>query len=111
MINKRDRQNEHQACDKIGYNSYWISSTKDRKSTRLNSSHVAISYAVFCLKKKKKTKASSLRLYSAFVQLAVTQNAEESHYTKAQDETNAVSSAVLAATTTYVVDKAHDPHG
>src|SRR5439155_26585956 len=27
----------------------------DRKSTRLNSSHVAISYAVFCLKKKKAT--------------------------------------------------------
>src|SRR5690625_6556804 len=26
---------------------------KDRKSTRLNSSHVAISYAVFCLKKKR----------------------------------------------------------
>src|SRR5690625_1776006 len=29
----------------------------DRKSTRLNSSHVAISYAVFCLKKKKKPRA------------------------------------------------------
>src|SRR5215475_3048093 len=29
---------------------------KDRKSTRLNSSHVKNSYAVFCLKKKKKTK-------------------------------------------------------
>src|SRR5690625_2185483 len=28
----------------------WV--TEDRKSTRLNSSHVAISYAVFCLKKK-----------------------------------------------------------
>src|SRR5207249_11030841 len=28
----------------------------DRKSTRLNSSHVSISYAVFCLKKKKNTK-------------------------------------------------------
>src|SRR5690606_28222297 len=28
----------------------------DRKSTRLNSSHVKISYAVFCLKKKKKSK-------------------------------------------------------
>src|SRR5439155_1953738 len=28
-------------------------SSRDRKSTRLNSSHVAISYAVFCLKKKK----------------------------------------------------------
>src|SRR5437660_3056048 len=31
-------------------------SGEDRKSTRLNSSHVAISYAVFCLKKKKKKK-------------------------------------------------------
>src|SRR3712207_8202615 len=30
------------------------SSGKDRKSTRLNSSHANISYAVFCLKKKKK---------------------------------------------------------
>src|SRR5690606_41680270 len=30
-------------------------STVDRKSTRLNSSHVKISYAVFCLKKKKST--------------------------------------------------------
>src|SRR5690349_22461461 len=29
---------------------------EDRKSTRLNSSHVEISYAVFCLKKKKKKK-------------------------------------------------------
>src|SRR5207249_10027435 len=29
---------------------------EDRKSTRLNSSHVSISYAVFCLKKKKKKK-------------------------------------------------------
>src|SRR5699024_11467515 len=34
----------------------WIiqSSVRDRKSTRLNSSHVSISYAVFCLKKKTK---------------------------------------------------------
>src|SRR5207249_10470656 len=30
----------------------------DRKSTRLNSSHVSISYAVFCLKKKKKWRKS-----------------------------------------------------
>src|SRR5690242_15605365 len=30
----------------------------DRKSTRLNSSHMSISYAVFCLKKKNSTKAS-----------------------------------------------------
>src|SRR5690349_24160174 len=31
-----------------------VLSLQDRKSTRLNSSHVEISYAVFCLKKKKK---------------------------------------------------------
>src|SRR5438045_8233026 len=31
---------------------------RDRKSTRLNSSHLGISYAVFCLKKKKKIEAS-----------------------------------------------------
>src|SRR5256885_8805500 len=31
------------------------SGQRDRKSTRLNSSHLVISYAVFCLKKKKKT--------------------------------------------------------
>src|SRR5690242_21514638 len=30
--------------------------SRDRKSTRLNSSHMSISYAVFCLKKKKKKK-------------------------------------------------------
>src|SRR5256886_8140612 len=33
----------------------------DRKSTRLNSSHSQISYAVFCLKKKKKYRTSSLK--------------------------------------------------
>src|SRR5437660_7290392 len=34
---------------------------RDRKSTRLNSSHVAISYAVFCLKKKKKPQIKASR--------------------------------------------------
>src|SRR5439155_6532786 len=39
------------------------SSPTDRKSTRLNSSHVAISYAVFCLKKKsKRVSRRSLRI-------------------------------------------------
>src|SRR5690625_6513881 len=37
-----------QACDRVV-----VGDVEDRKSTRLNSSHVAISYAVFCLKKKK----------------------------------------------------------
>src|SRR5688572_32231133 len=34
---------------------------RDRKSTRLNSSHSQISYAVFCLKKKKKNKKTTKR--------------------------------------------------
>src|SRR5699024_11731122 len=33
--------------------------SEDRKSTRLNSSHVSISYAVFCLKKKKKNRSTA----------------------------------------------------
>src|SRR2546426_1787184 len=32
---------------------HWAINERDRKSTRLNSSHLVISYAVFCLKKKK----------------------------------------------------------
>src|SRR5690606_36681745 len=36
---------------------------RDRKSTRLNSSHVKISYAVFCLKKKKKNSIDYINLY------------------------------------------------
>src|SRR5699024_12526271 len=41
--------------DKLYHNfvSRILKNLKDRKSTRLNSSHVSISYAVFCLKKKK----------------------------------------------------------
>src|SRR2546426_4963945 len=35
----------------------------DRKSTRLNSSHLVISYAVFCLKKKKKKKVQLIKQY------------------------------------------------
>src|SRR5690554_1735391 len=45
VINKQD-------C----FDKEWLLSQGDRKSTRLNSSHVRISYAVFCLKKKKKIK-------------------------------------------------------
>src|SRR5256886_8227644 len=37
-----------------------VTRRRDRKSTRLNSSHSQISYAVFCLKKKKKYHPSSL---------------------------------------------------
>src|SRR3712207_6916656 len=37
---------------------------QDRKSTRLNSSHANISYAVFCLKKKKKTSTLEHRIHA-----------------------------------------------
>src|SRR5437868_12998428 len=39
-------------------------SARDRKSTRLNSSHVSISYAVFCLKKKKKKFTNCINVLS-----------------------------------------------
>src|SRR5690349_22908051 len=42
------------------YHTWWFT---DRKSTRLNSSHVEISYAVFCLKKKKKKKKENNIIY------------------------------------------------
>src|SRR2546422_7205958 len=45
-----DSSGEHSSNAKVFANFLWI----DRKSTRLNSSHGYISYAVFCLKKKKK---------------------------------------------------------
>src|SRR2546427_5498741 len=42
-------------CDASGTRRANLQARRDRKSTRLNSSHSQISYAVFCLKKKKKT--------------------------------------------------------
>src|SRR5438874_7057618 len=45
-----------------------LAELEDRKSTRLNSSHVEISYAVFCLKKKKKkikSKQAKITLYKS----------------------------------------------
>src|SRR5690625_6747839 len=47
-----------QSCtaEPVTINGSKITQSRDRKSTRLNSSHVAISYAVFCLKKKKKAR-------------------------------------------------------
>src|SRR3989442_8609364 len=41
----------------------------DRKSTRLNSSHVRISYAVFCLKKKKKNEDGFTNIYHHILSL------------------------------------------
>src|SRR5690625_6721514 len=41
-----------------------VADQTDRKSTRLNSSHVAISYAVFCLKKKRTRCIRALHVYA-----------------------------------------------
>src|SRR2546426_5905861 len=41
---------------------------EDRKSTRLNSSHLVISYAVFCLKKKKKKQGTSSKHNSPIIE-------------------------------------------
>src|SRR5690625_5937469 len=50
-------------------------SNKDRKSTRLNSSHVAISYAVFCLKKKKIIRPLTSFLYGGkFCEIHITKD-------------------------------------
>src|SRR5437763_6298502 len=42
----------------------WTRPVRDRKSTRLNSSHRCISYAVFCLKKKKKKNQRLLDIHT-----------------------------------------------
>src|SRR3712207_7383104 len=52
---ERFQDKVHEKISKVSSDNEKIEGTsKDRKSTRLNSSHANISYAVFCLKKKKK---------------------------------------------------------
>src|SRR5436309_7165481 len=48
--------------------------TRDRKSTRLNSSHVKISYAVFCLKKKKKKTEHKIKKQTKIARTATCSN-------------------------------------
>src|SRR5690606_40694326 len=50
LESKLDQSHPHEKCSQDSISGH---SQTDRKSTRLNSSHVKISYAVFCLKKKK----------------------------------------------------------
>src|SRR5690554_2508814 len=55
-VQSSQRFNVHSSCQLQHLFLCCNSLREDRKSTRLNSSHVRISYAVFCLKKKKKKK-------------------------------------------------------
>src|SRR5699024_12792254 len=49
----RNRRRVRVCLRALRYGALVLRKQRDRKSTRLNSSHVSISYAVFCLKKKK----------------------------------------------------------
>src|SRR6266446_9003336 len=60
----------HRAGDAAQHDVDLVALDEDRKSTRLNSSHLVISYAVFCLKKKKKKNSK-----------------HESYHTKAENKT------------------------
>src|SRR5260221_6074650 len=51
----------------------------DRKSTRLNSSHTVISYAVFCLKKKKKRKQSKRRIATSTIEVSYKASIAQRH--------------------------------
>src|SRR5207249_11099200 len=55
----RDRRGNGEGTHRPGNESARSRLFRDRKSTRLNSSHVSISYAVFCLKKKKQSNSTS----------------------------------------------------
>src|SRR3712207_8742715 len=59
----RDRRRRDHRRDGRGADGARALPQQDRKSTRLNSSHAKISYAVFCLKKKKQTYTILLRSY------------------------------------------------
>src|SRR5947208_7241684 len=61
------------------------SATEDRKSTRLNSSHQIISYAVFCLKKKKKkNKAVNKKKIFSAVSASYTITIADNHDTRSE---------------------------
>src|SRR5690349_24241132 len=53
ICGQRELGDHEQPAARVGQRQIHASGLVDRKSTRLNSSHVEISYAVFCLKKKK----------------------------------------------------------
>src|SRR5258708_21854126 len=73
QVKARARQLEHLPVERTD-----LLERKDRKSTRLNSSHQIISYAVFCLKKKNTHSSMSVRDSALFV-LPTTRNSRNPH--------------------------------
>src|SRR5690349_22257214 len=70
-------------------------SSGDRKSTRLNSSHVEISYAVFCLKKKKKKKKKLQKSKKKKDSYSTLNKLSSRNFTSAHVLTRAVSKRVI----------------
>src|SRR5256885_3455399 len=68
---------------------------RDRKSTRLNSSHLVISYAVFCLKKKK----TEFALMSSFKRIGILTAADSPRSFRARPKTAADASTHHTTTT------------
>src|SRR5436309_7959745 len=64
-VRQKLTQRAFATIDTIGHALELIAELLDRKSTRLNSSHVKISYAVFCLKKKKQKEDVLVYEYNA----------------------------------------------
>src|SRR5256885_7794417 len=58
-------------CPSCAASCSWPARKADRKSTRLNSSHLVISYAVFCLKKKKNMKNQRTKLYLQYTNISI----------------------------------------
>src|SRR2546426_3720571 len=61
----------HPMFGTLEFRMFDVSTRVDRKSTRLNSSHLVISYAVFCLKKKNKKKQESTGGLPSLLQLSL----------------------------------------
>src|SRR5437899_10204607 len=61
---------------RCGARGYGTPPGRDRKSTRLNSSHLGISYAVFCLKKKKKKRKHKTTIHNNTIKLKTTHQPE-----------------------------------
>src|SRR5690625_6658389 len=75
---------DHQRKDEPypSYSDSTFQTSLDRKSTRLNSSHVAISYAVFCLKKKTENK------YNTYNQQIYTRSLADEYMDRVADSRN-----------------------
>src|SRR5258707_7886544 len=68
FLNRNDlRRQLARALRGVAGGEAWVPRKIDRKSTRLNSSHANISYAVFCLKKKKSLSRNIWQISGAFL--------------------------------------------